>query len=302
MNSLLRFRPLVAALVALAVFAAACGGDDDAVIAGADDDTVIASLADRELTAGMLDDLLPDGSNTVPSRIATVVESWLVANALELELAERGFPVTDEDRELAIATVGERDGNDTEIQILIDTVAISYTVGRWTDAEAANLTEPDPPNYLCSNHLLVETEEEAQAALERFEAGEAFADLAIELSTGPSGPSGGDLGCAIEGQFVPEFEEAAYAGAAGDVVGPVETTFGWHLIEIESVGPATVDNHPDADPAVLAQIALDMQRGMVNLMILDLEGTAAANFRDQATVDPVIGTLADDSLEVIPPG
>ena len=41
------------------------------------------------MTAGMLDDLLPDGSNTVPSRIATVVES-LVANALELELAE-GF-------------------------------------------------------------------------------------------------------------------------------------------------------------------------------------------------------------------
>ncbi len=302
MNSLLRFRPLAAVLVALTVFAAACGGDDDAVIAGADADTVIASLADRELTAGMLDDLLPDGSNTVPSRIATVVESWLVANALELELAERGFLITDEDRELAVAAVGEQDGNDTETQILIDTVAISYTVGRWTDAEAANLDEPDPPNYLCSNHLLVVTEEEAQAALERFEAGEAFADLAIELSTGPSGPSGGDLGCAVEGQFVPEFEEAAYAGAAGDVVGPVETTFGWHLIEIESVGPATVDNHPDADPAVLAQIALDMQRGMVNLMILDLEGTAAANFRDQATVDPVIGTLADDSLEVIPPG
>ena len=302
MSSLLRFRPLVAALVVLTVFAAACGGGDDAVVAGADADTVIASIADRELSAGMLDDLLPDGRNTVPSRIATVVESWLVANALELELAERGFPITDEDRELARASVGERDGNDTEIQILIDTVAISYTVGRWTDAETANLTEPDPPNYLCSNHLLVDTEEEAQAARERYEGGEAFADLAIELSTGPSGPSGGDLGCAVEGQFVPEFEEAAYASSAGDVVGPVETTFGWHLIEIESVGPATVENHPDADPAALAQVAIDMRNGMVNTMVLDLESTAAANFRDQAAVDPAVGTLADDSLEVIPPG
>ncbi|MEL0139094.1 MAG: peptidylprolyl isomerase [Acidimicrobiaceae bacterium] len=302
MSSLLRFRPLVAALVVLTVFAAACGGGDDAVVAGADSDTVIASIADRELSAGMLDDLLPDGKNTVPSRIATVVESWLVANALELELDERGFPITDEDRELARASVGERDGNDTEIQILIDTVAISYTVGRWTDAETANLTEPDPPNYLCSNHLLVDTEEEAQAARERYEGGEAFADLAIELSTGPSGPSGGDLGCAVEGQFVPEFEEAAYASSAGDVVGPVETTFGWHLIEIESVGPATVENHPDADPAALAQVAIDMRNGMVNTMVLDLEGTAAANFRDQAAVDPAVGTLADDSLEVIPPG
>ena len=302
MSSLLRFRPLVAALVVLTVFAAACGGEDDAVVAGADADTVIASIADRELSAGMLDDLLPDGRNTVPSRIATVVESWLVANALELELAERGFPITDEDRELARASVGERDGNDTEIQILIDTVAISYTVDRWTDAETANLTEPDPPNYLCSNHLLVDTEEEAQAARERYEGGEAFADLAIELSTGPSGPSGGDLGCAVEGQFVPEFEEAAYASSAGDVVGPVETTFGWHLIEIESVGPATVENHPDADPAALAQVAIDMRNGMVNTMVFDLEGTAAANFRDRAAVDPAVGTLADDSLEVIPPG
>jgi peptidyl-prolyl cis-trans isomerase C len=301
-SSLLRFRPLVAALVVLTVFATACGGEDDAVVAGADSDTVIASIADRELSAGMLDDLLPDGRNTVPSRIATVVESWLVANALELELDERGFPITDEDRELARASVGERDGNDTEIQILIDTVAISYTVGRWTDAETANLTEPDPPNYLCSNHLLVDTEEEAQAARERYEGGEAFADLAIELSTGPSGPSGGDLGCAVEGQFVPEFEEAAYASSAGDVVGPVETTFGWHLIEIESVGPATVENHPDADPAALAQVAIDMRNGMVNTMVFDLEGTAAANFRDRAAVDPAVGTLADDSLEVIPPG
>jgi len=45
-----------------------------------------------------------------------------------------------------------------------------------------------------------------------------------------------------------------------------------------------------------------MQNGMVNLLILDLEGTAAANFRDQAAVDPAIGKLADDSLEVTPPG
>ena len=101
---------------------------------------------------------------------------------------------------------------------------------------------------------------------------------------------------------MPEFEEAAYASSAGDVVGPVETTFGWHLIEIESVGPATVENHPDADPAALAQVAIDMRNGMVNTMVLDLESTAAANFRDQAAVDPAVGTLADDSLEVIPPG
>ncbi|MEO0492909.1 MAG: peptidylprolyl isomerase [Actinomycetota bacterium] len=301
MSPLLRFRPLAAVLVAVTVFAAACGSDDDSVVAGVDSGAVVASVADRELTAGMLDDLLPDGNNTVPSRVATVVESWLLANALELELADQGYPVTDEFRELAVTTVGERDGNDTELQILIDTVAVSYAVGEWTDAQTEALGDPEPPNYLCSNHLLVETEEEAQTALERYDAGEAFADLAIELSTGPSGPSGGDLGCAVEGNFVEEFEAAAYAGSAGAVVGPVETSFGWHLIEIETVGPATEDNHPDVDPNALAQATLQAQNDAARVLILELEADAGANFRDQAFLDPAIGTLADDGLQVTPP-
>ena len=226
MTSLLRFRPLVAVLVALTVFVTACGGDDDAVIAGADADTVIASLIQRRPACSTTS--CPTAA-TPCLRIATVVESWLVANALELELAERGFPITDED-ELAVAAVGEQDGNDTEIQIPIDTVAISYTVGRWMPRPP---TSTNPTRRTISART-ISSSRRNPAALERFEAGEAFADLAIELSTGPSGPSGGDLGCAVEGQFVPEFEEAAYAGVAGDVVGPVETTFGWHLIEIEA--------------------------------------------------------------------
>ncbi len=187
----------------------------------------------------------------MPSRIA-VVESWLVANT-RARTGQRGFPITDEDRELAVAAVGEQDGSDTEIQITVDTIMISYTVGPLDRCRGhANLDQThDPPNYLCSNHLLVATPKgKPEGSPGRFPSRRSIRrprDRTVDRS---SGPSGGDLGCAVEGQFVPEFEEAAYAGAAGDVVGPVETTFGWHLIEIESVGPATVDNHPDADPAI----------------------------------------------------
>lgn len=308
METLSRIRPVYAIaagivlLVGLAVFGATRGDGTESVVAGADSSEVVASVADRELTVGELDDLLPDGSNTVPSRIASVVETWMIAQALELELADRGFEITAEDLELAEQVVGDRDGNETELTQLTNTIAVSYVVGRWTDAEAAQLTEPDPPNYLCSSHLLVETEEEAQDALVRLDEGEDFAELAMELSIGPSGPSGGDLGCAVEGSFVFEFEEAAYAGEAGDVVGPVQTSFGWHLISITSVGPATVENHPTASPEALAQVAFDVQNGMVNTMILDLEGTAAANYRAESMVDASIGTLGEDSLDITPVG
>jgi peptidyl-prolyl cis-trans isomerase C len=292
----LRRLHLVLAVLAVAVLSAACGGDSEG------DSTVVASIADRELTQGELDDLLPDGDNTVPERVATIVESWLTTQAVEFEIADRGYPVTDEDRELAAEVVAANGGarNDTEIEQLEDAIAISYAVGRWTEVAIEEVGDPELPGYLCSNHLLVETEEEANAALQRVIDGEPFADLAIELSTGPSGPSGGDLGCAVEGSFVPEFEAAAYAASAGDIVGPVETSFGWHLIEVESVGPATEANHPDADPVELAQIGAIARDNQFNVLIGELEADATANYGAGATVDPSIGTLTDDTLIITP--
>lgn len=82
----------------------------------------------------------------------------------------------------------------------------------------------------CSAHILLETEEEAAAALERALAGEEFAALAMELSTGPSGPNGGDLGCGPPGQYVEEFAAGVLDSEVGVAYGPVETQFGWHVI------------------------------------------------------------------------
>ncbi len=87
--------------------------------------------------------------------------------------------------------------------------------------------------YVNAAHILVETEEEALAALERFNAGEAFADLAAELSSDGSAENGGDLGSFGKGQMVPVFEEAAFAlTEVGEVSAPVESQFGWHVIQL----------------------------------------------------------------------
>lgn len=57
-----------------------------------------------------------------------------------------------------------------------------------------------------------------------------FAEFAKELSGCPSGANGGDLGWFGHGQMVPEFDEAAFKLAEGEISGPVKTTFGWHLV------------------------------------------------------------------------
>lgn len=84
-----------------------------------------------------------------------------------------------------------------------------------------------------ARHILVESEEEAQSVLDRLEAGEDFAELAQEVSvdTG-SAEQGGDLGEFSRGRMVAEFEEAVFAAEPGELLGPVETQFGFHIIEV----------------------------------------------------------------------
>jgi len=80
-----------------------------------------------------------------------------------------------------------------------------------------------------ASHLLVETEEEAQAAKARLDEGAEFADVARDVSTGPTGPNGGNLGWFGPGAMVPEFETAITALEPGQVTEPFETQFGWHV-------------------------------------------------------------------------
>ena len=91
-----------------------------------------------------------------------------------------------------------------------------------------------------AKHILVKEEEKCQSVLEEIVAGKAFEVAAQEYSTCPSGQKGGDLGEFGKGQMVKEFEEAAFAAEIGQVVGPVATQFGYHLIKVEEKTEATV--------------------------------------------------------------
>lgn len=86
-----------------------------------------------------------------------------------------------------------------------------------------------------ARHILLKTEEDALDAIERINRGGDFAELAMELSQGPSKTQGGDLGYFTKGQMVKEFEEAALKLKKGEVSEPVKTQFGWHVIKLEDM-------------------------------------------------------------------
>jgi peptidyl-prolyl cis-trans isomerase C len=87
------------------------------------------------------------------------------------------------------------------------------------------------PNKVHCAHILVKTEKEVNAVLERLKKGEKFSAIAKNVSLCPSKKRGGDLGTFGRGQMVKEFEKAAFALDKGQISGIVKTQFGYHIIK-----------------------------------------------------------------------
>ena len=85
-----------------------------------------------------------------------------------------------------------------------------------------------------ARHILVDSEEKCLELKATIEAGSDFAVVAKENSSCPSGSSGGDLGSFGPGQMVPEFDTAVFNGEVNKVLGPIQTQFGYHLLEVTS--------------------------------------------------------------------
>lgn len=91
-----------------------------------------------------------------------------------------------------------------------------------------------------ARHILIRAPEENDEARQQIEdirnritSGEAtFEEMARQFSQDGSSLRGGDLGWFGRGQMVEPFEDAAFGARTGQVVGPVKTQFGYHLIEV----------------------------------------------------------------------
>lgn len=122
-----------------------------------------------------------------------------------------------------------------------------------------------------AKHILVDSEETCQKILEEIKSGaKSFEDAATEYSSCPSGQRGGDLGDFGRGQMVKEFDEAAFGGPVGEILGPVKTQFGYHLILVENRTEATEASFEEVEETIRRNLLKQKQNQVYSAKVDEL--------------------------------
>lgn len=255
-----------------------------------DASTVVARVGATEITLGhaiALRGQLPPQFQQIP--VATLFPA-IVEQLIDQELL----------RQTGADSLGRRDTLtlENEVRNFVANSVLSAAVAEAVnddavndayDAFAAEFGEGEPTTEYNAAHILVQTEEEIAAVIERLEAGEDFAEVAREVSRDGSAAQGGDLDWFGPGAMIPPFEEAVMALEPGQVSGPVQTRFGWHVIRLIETRIAAVPPLEDVRDNLVSQLQQEVSRSIM----ADLR--AGAEIENLAEgIDPAL--LGENSL------
>ena len=184
-------------------------------------------LTERELALAEVDLLQQFSDTPADQRRAAILNALIDIKLLAASAEEAGL---DEDPNFKARMAFSR------ARTLHNNLFREKALNVITDEELKNRYDKEIVGYpsepeVKARHILVETEDAAKEIITELDGGADFAELAKAKSTGPSGPSGGDLGYFGRGRMVPEFEKAAFELGTGEYTkSPVKSQFGWHVI------------------------------------------------------------------------
>jgi peptidyl-prolyl cis-trans isomerase C len=244
-------------------------------------DTVVATVNGVKITLGhmiALRETLPPEYQSLPDDVLfkgiyeQLIQQEVLAQSVT-DLAPRALATIDNDKRglvsgIAIEGVVKEAVTDAALQAAYD--------ARFKDAK--------PQTEYNAAHILVDTAEAAEKLKTDLAGGADFAELAKANSTDTgSGANGGDLGWFGLGMMVKPFEEAVVAAKVGEVSGPVQSEFGYHLILVKETRVAeqpTLDQMRD-------ELAAEVENTAINAKIEELTKAATVT-RDGEALDPAI--------------
>ena len=264
-----------------AAFALAAVLSGPALAEGETAETVVASVNGTKITLGQMiamKESLPPEYQSLPDDVLfkgiydQLIQQEVLAQSVT-GLGPRAIATLDNEKRgyisgLAIDAIVKEAVTDEALQKAYD--------DRFKDAK--------PQTEYNAAHILVATEEEANALKEQLAGGADFAELAKAKSTDTgSGANGGDLGWFGLGMMVKPFEEAVVGAKVGEVTGPVQTDFGYHLVLVKETRIAekpTLDQLRD-------ELAAEVENKAITARIDELTKGATVT-REGEGLDPAI--------------
>jgi peptidyl-prolyl cis-trans isomerase C len=129
-----------------------------------------------------------------------------------------------------------------------------------------------------ARHILLKDEAEAKKLIKQLDKGAKFDELAKKHSEGPTGKDGGDLGWFDPAQMVPPFAEAVTGMKPGTYTKePVQTQFGWHIIELQETRKAEPPAFEEAKP----QLAALVKRQKLGEKLTDMRNKAMVELNEE---------------------
>jgi peptidyl-prolyl cis-trans isomerase C len=262
-------------------------GPEGETAAVKDDNAVIAIVNGYEIRTSEVRMAFDDVIGQLPNlpkklRYPFVVE-FLVERHLLAQLANKEGISETEDYKRRLAAYQAKSLRDSYLSQVISKEVTEDEIKATYEDEAKKLKETE---RVRARHILVASEKEAKAVVDKLAKGEKFEALAKQFSLDGSKDYGGDLGYFSAPEMVPAFSEAAFKLKKGEISQPVKTDFGWHVIKLE-------DRKQGA-----AQPYDQVKNAIRNVLVRQKVQAKLASLRDTAKVeivDPDLKKVADEA-------
>jgi peptidyl-prolyl cis-trans isomerase C len=251
-------------------------------------DTVVATVGETVITLGHMiavRETLPEQYQALPDDVLFngILDQLVQQTALQQSL---GTPSKRD--ALIVENTARQHLSGVALQAVVAAAVTDEAIQAAYDARFKDAVAQTEYN---AAHILVDTEEKANALKVEIEAGADFGEVAKANSTDGAAANGGDLGWFGVGMMVKPFEDAVLAAEVGKVTGPVQTDFGWHLLIVKETRLAaqpTIDDLRD-------ELAAEVETKALEAHVAALTEAAAVT-RTADGIDPAIlrnGALLD---------
>jgi peptidyl-prolyl cis-trans isomerase C len=221
------------------------------------DGTVLARVDGVPVTQELVDATLAQLPEATRASIAKngqldqVREQVVVGELLYAEACRRMAELPGARLTVAMA---ERDALDRALlDVVVGERATPARIAAWYQEHLVQFAHPQ----VMARHILVKEKSQAVAVLARLRGGEPFDSVARAVSVDTaSAVQGGELGWFPKDRMVQEFADAAFGAQVGELVGPIQTKFGWHVILVE--GKRDVTPLAEVEPKIRAQLRTEI--------------------------------------------